>query len=231
MITLHILLFVVVALVIGDVHVNGFTFGQKKSASTPKTKSSPFLEEALASYPYVFKSDQDKAECIANFNEIARLYGDKEAVKMVKDSSKVLTFNRENFAPCLESWEEQFGLESAKAMVQRNPGLLGVRPAQVRKQYCTIIQFFLYYILYIHAIDEKRMLQLTFKIYCKLVQNYAQCRLIMLRQAWLYHISLQQYVNRYFGLPLLLHYFMHLRRVYAPNCWIITVRLLKVHNK
>ena len=88
MITLHILLFVVVALVIGDVHVNGFTFGQKKSASTPKTKSSPFLEEALASYPYVFKSDQDKAECIANFNEIARLYGDKEAVKMVKDSSK-----------------------------------------------------------------------------------------------------------------------------------------------
>lgn len=136
MITLHILLFVVVALV--NVHVNGFTFGQKKSASTPKTKSSPFLEEALASYPYVFKSDQDKAECIANFNEIARLYGDKEAVKMVKDSSKVLTFNRENFAPCLESWEEQFGLESAKAMVQRNPGLLGVRPAQVRKQYCII---------------------------------------------------------------------------------------------
>ena len=133
MMTLHILLFVVVALVM-DVHVNGFTFGQKKSASTPKTKSSPFLEEALDSYPYVFKSDQDKAECIANFNEIARLYGDKEAVEMVKSASKVLTFNRENFEPCLESWEEQFGLESAKAMVQRNPGLLGVRPAQVRKQ-------------------------------------------------------------------------------------------------
>ena len=133
MMTVHnIILLVVVALIIDE--VKGFTFGQKKSATTPKTKSSPFLEEALASYPYVFKSDQDKAECIANFNEIARLYGDKEAVEMCKVEALALTFNRENFAPCLESWEEQFGLESAQGMVQRNPGLLGVRPAQVRKQ-------------------------------------------------------------------------------------------------
>ena len=128
MMAVHFMLLVTVALIIDE--VKGFTFGQKTKTKSP----SPFLEEALASYPYVFKSDQDKAECIANFNEIARLYGDKEAVEMVKSASKVLTFNRENFEPCLESWEEQFGLESAKAMVQRNPGLLGVRPAQVRKQ-------------------------------------------------------------------------------------------------
>ena len=49
---------------------------------------------------------------------------------MVKILPMTLQFKRENFADCLDSWEEQFGLEKAQEMVLRNPGLLGVRPEQ-----------------------------------------------------------------------------------------------------
>lgn len=61
---------------------------------------------------------------------MARLYGDKEALEMVKICPQTLKFKRENFQRCLDSWEEQFGLEKAQAMVLRNPGLLGIRPEQ-----------------------------------------------------------------------------------------------------
>jgi hypothetical protein len=99
-----------------------------KSRTT--SKNSPLLDEALSSYPYQFKSDNDKQEKTQTFNEIARLYGDKEALQMVKICPQTLKFKRENFARCLDSWEEQFGLEAARAMVLRNPGLLGIRPEQ-----------------------------------------------------------------------------------------------------
>ena len=107
-------------------------FGQNKPQQSTRSnkKSSPLLDDALEAYPYIFKSDEEKASASANFNEIARLYGDEEALAMVKIQPRVLKFKRDNFVPCLESWEEQFGLESAKAMVCRNPGLLGVRPEQ-----------------------------------------------------------------------------------------------------
>jgi len=52
---------------------------------------------------------------------------------MVKLESRSLRFNKDNFGPCLEAWEEQFGLEAAQAMVGRNPGLLGVLPMQARE--------------------------------------------------------------------------------------------------
>jgi hypothetical protein len=103
-------------------------FGSRTPART--TKNSPLLDEALTSYPYQFKSDQDKLEKTQTFNEIARLYGDKEALQMVQICPQTLKFKRQNFAPCLDSWEEQFGLDAARAMVLRNPGLLGVRPEQ-----------------------------------------------------------------------------------------------------
>lgn len=103
-------------------------FGSRAPARTKK--NSPLLDEALTSYPYKFKSDEDKLEKIETFNEIARLYGDKEALQMVQICPQTLKFKRQNFASCLDSWEEQFGLDAARAMVLRNPGLLGVRPEQ-----------------------------------------------------------------------------------------------------
>ncbi|KAL3773042.1 hypothetical protein ACHAWO_004201 [Cyclotella atomus] len=103
-------------------------FGTSKSRITKN--NSPLLEEALSAYPYKFKSDSDKFEKSQTFNEMARLYGDKEALEMVKICPQTLKFKRENFQRCLDSWEDQFGLEKAQGMVLRNPGLLGIRPEQ-----------------------------------------------------------------------------------------------------
>lgn len=103
-------------------------FGTARARTS--TKNSPLLEDALTAYPYQFKSDADKLEKSQTFNEIARLYGDAEALEMVKICPQTLKFKRENFQRCLDSWEEQFGLEKAQAMVLRNPGLLGIRPEQ-----------------------------------------------------------------------------------------------------
>jgi hypothetical protein len=109
--------------------VQGFGLGggNKAPRGAAVKPSSPLLEDALKAYPFV---NDDKTKLSTNFNELARLYGDKEALEMVKIMPRVLRFNADNFDPCLESWTEQFGLERAQAMVRRNPGLLGVRPDQ-----------------------------------------------------------------------------------------------------
>lgn len=101
--------------------------GGNKSRRVAAKPSSPLLEDALKGYPFV---NDDKTMLSTTFNELARLYGDDEALEMVKIMPRVLRFNSENFEGCLESWTEQFGLEKAQAMVRRNPGLLGVRPEQ-----------------------------------------------------------------------------------------------------
>ena len=49
---------------------------------------------------------------------------------MVKIFPQTIKFQNENFARSLDSWEDQFGLEAAKAMVCRNPDLPGIRPEQ-----------------------------------------------------------------------------------------------------
>ena len=105
----------------------GLGGGNKARRGSAAKTSSPLLEDALKSYPYV---NDDKTKLTTNFNEIARLYGDEEALEMVKNMPRALRFDSENFEPCLESWTEQFGLERSKAMVRRNPGLLGVKPSQ-----------------------------------------------------------------------------------------------------
>ena len=112
--------------------------GAKKSSA----KMSPFAEEALASYPLKFRPEDEakdapgrpkicttKSQALKTFNEMARLYGDERALKMVKILPQTLTFNSANFEACLNSWTEQFELEPAQKMVERNPGLLGVDPS------------------------------------------------------------------------------------------------------
>ena len=111
------------------VHGFGPVGGNNARRGSAAMPSSPVLEEALKSYPFV---NDDRTKLITNFNELARLYGDNESLEMVKVVPQVLKFNSDNFEPCLKSWEEQFGLEKAQAMVRRNPGLLGVRPGQTK---------------------------------------------------------------------------------------------------
>lgn len=102
-------------------------------------KTSPLLEEALEAYPFNFQPDNkvsDKKlfapvtqkQATICFNELARLYGDEESLKMVRIQPRILSFRSDFFEPCLEAWTEQFGLEASQAMVRRNPGLLGVNP-------------------------------------------------------------------------------------------------------
>ena len=94
----------------------GLGGGNKARRGSVAKPSSPLLEDALKSYPFV---NDDKTKLAKNFNEIARLYGDEEALAMVKVMPSTLRFNSDNFEPCLESWTEQFGLEKAQAMVRR----------------------------------------------------------------------------------------------------------------
>lgn len=118
-------------------------FGRKngaddKSASSSKSSasssSSTVLEDGLAAYPFGFLEENPKAmvsrkQATKAFNELARLYGDTNAVTIVKIQPRSLVFDSDSFGPCLEAWTEQFGLEAAQQMVCRNPGLLAVRPA------------------------------------------------------------------------------------------------------
>uniref|UniRef100_A0A6U3ZTQ5 Uncharacterized protein n=1 Tax=Ditylum brightwellii TaxID=49249 RepID=A0A6U3ZTQ5_9STRA len=72
--------------------------------------------------------DIDESVQRASFNEIARLYGESEALEMTKIMPTVLAFDSSNFADSLAAFSETFGEEDAKAMVMRNPGLLAINP-------------------------------------------------------------------------------------------------------
>ena len=61
---------------------------------------------------------RDNSALVSTFNTIASLYGDEEALNMVKITPGVLAFNKDNFAPCLAFFAEKFGAEEAKEMVQ-----------------------------------------------------------------------------------------------------------------
>lgn len=106
-------------------------------AARNRSKSSPLLEEALSAYPFSFRPDNEtsgtKSICSTAFNELARLYGDEEALAITKLQPGSLKFRSDNFAPCLDAWTEQFGLENSQAMVRRNPGLLGISPSEASK--------------------------------------------------------------------------------------------------
>jgi len=114
---------------------------KRKSKSSSSPPASPLVEEALGEYKFKFRPENElpgtkgrpmiatsEKQARRTFNELARLYGDEPALEMVKIQPIVLCFQSKNFEPCLQAWTEQFGLESAQKMVNRNPGLLGVSP-------------------------------------------------------------------------------------------------------
>ncbi|KAL7575349.1 hypothetical protein ACA910_001864 [Epithemia clementina (nom. ined.)] len=85
--------------------------------SVAKTK---FMDKTFA--------DRTTTELQATFTKLANVYGDANALRMVQDMPIILTANPQNFAPSLAAFSETFGMEPARAMVQRNPGLLFLKP-------------------------------------------------------------------------------------------------------
>lgn len=71
---------------------------------------------------------RDAKDLTDTFNALASIYGDEEALAMVKIQPNVLSFTRTNFAPALEAFGEKFGYDESKEMIQRNPGLLATTP-------------------------------------------------------------------------------------------------------
>ena len=78
-------------------------------------------------------SDISESKARGTFAEIAQNYGEEAALQMVKAMPLCLGFNVNNIKPALDNFAEILGLEAAQAMVQRNPGLLAVRPADAAK--------------------------------------------------------------------------------------------------
>jgi hypothetical protein len=73
-------------------------------------------------------ADRSEKDLSASFVELSKLYGDENALNMVKALPIILAANRKNFKPSLAVFSETFGREEAMAMVQRNPGLLFLPP-------------------------------------------------------------------------------------------------------
>lgn len=130
-----------------------FFGGAKKSTA----KSSPLADEAVEIYTtkyntggtrpkFFFESwgmpgsydkpdnssvsifERKTTELTSTFNTLATLYGEEDALKMVKIQPGVLAFAKENFGPSLDAFGEVFGYDESIEMVKRNPGLLSVNP-------------------------------------------------------------------------------------------------------
>lgn len=65
-------------------------------------------------------TDLTEKQVAANFKEMAKVYGEEQALEMVKIMPVSLSFNAKNFAPSLKCYAEEFGLEESKEMVARN---------------------------------------------------------------------------------------------------------------
>ena len=106
----------------------------------PATPSSPMVKDAVDFYNSKFPPAErtgmsaiTEDECAEAFNILAKLYGDENAMDMVKSSPICLAFNSENFEGSLNAFSNKFGLEETKEMIKRNPNLLAVRPELAAK--------------------------------------------------------------------------------------------------
>ncbi|CAM9636982.1 unnamed protein product [Ectocarpus sp. 12 AP-2014] len=64
----------------------------------------------------------------STFAEMCKVYGEDNAVQMVKNSPACLGYDGSVFRATFEAFTEVFGEEETKGMVTRNPNLLAVRP-------------------------------------------------------------------------------------------------------
>lgn len=82
---------------------------------------------------------EDKAK--TTFSGIAKIYGEDEALEMVKIFPLALAFDEKKIAEVFGIWSELFGEEETKGMVLRNPALLAVGPELAKKTDKQTMQF------------------------------------------------------------------------------------------
>jgi len=80
---------------------------------------------------FYYRDDKFKQSC---FKELARIYTEDTAVGMVEAVPGALSFDPANFQPTLDVFAEKFGGDdAARAMIVRNPALLGTTPKAAAK--------------------------------------------------------------------------------------------------
>ena len=115
-------------------------FAQKYPFGRAPPKNNPFLQfgmpggDSKKTYTESKRlTDITEQQAEATFNELAKLYGNDSALDMVKALPLVLAFDKQYFAASLKEWTEIFGEEESKGMVDRNPGLLAIRPTEAAR--------------------------------------------------------------------------------------------------
>ena len=90
-------------------------------------------DDAVAFYQTKYPDKKQVKELKTAFTDLAKVYGDDSALKMIKDDPILLGYNSKNFAPSHEEFAKTFGKEESLAMVKRNSGLLSLPPAEAAK--------------------------------------------------------------------------------------------------
>ena len=86
-------------------------------------------------------SDRPEADLRATFTVLAKYFGNDDALQMVKNFPLVLAMNRNNLVPVMKEYGATFGIDDAKEMVKRNPGLLFCQPADAAEADDLTMQF------------------------------------------------------------------------------------------
>lgn len=114
--------------------------GNKKN-STPQKPADKAVEIFTSNFSFSDKAAKDRTRKLtditetrarAMYKEIAKSYGDDQALKMIEILPLALAFDKDCVAPSFQAFSEIFGEEEAKGMVLRNPGLLAVRPSDAK---------------------------------------------------------------------------------------------------
>jgi len=92
-------------------------------------------EKALTTYNKAYgnaktgsRYDLTEPELKKCFAELANVYGEDNASKMVNAVPGSLSFDPQYFKPTFDIFAETFGADKAKGMVVRNPNLLATKP-------------------------------------------------------------------------------------------------------
>lgn len=117
---------------------NSFKFnigGGGKAPAAPRGASKEATDNAIAAYNKKWgkarpgtRYSRTEAELSSAFNQIAAVYGEDNATKMVDAVPDCLSYNPANFKPSFDAFVEALGEDDAKGMVTRNPNLLAVPP-------------------------------------------------------------------------------------------------------
>ena len=132
-----LLIIVIIALLSARTHGMVST-GKKSAVMKPADKAMDIFNSKFA---FSDKDSNDRSRKLSDitetkaramYKEIAKNYGDEQALKMIEIQPLALAFEKDWIAPSLDAYSDIFGEENAKDMVLRNPGLLAVRPADAK---------------------------------------------------------------------------------------------------